>query len=335
MDVKVALKRQPEADILRQHIRQLKDRLRCRTAQLDAVRNDFVALAGIHKHQLIQLNHSLDFLQDTESKIQKVQADPVEFQKCLDALNAEEATADVEERELGFQYERLLAATYPDDDETLFSVDNRHLEKQISTARRRQDVLRNCYGALLQALGGVHGQDLPPSSKSRNGTDYCVDSDCGFAATQVAESLLDGQTKLFELRETEIKKLKSQGDEVTRQIKSHIEETVNSRMSSQLDQLREVSHNKITLEMARSSQLKAELQMQSAELVAARTHLEHLEAQALANQSDLIGQQAAFRRILATSCEGFNQSPLEMERVQILKALGLAVGGFSSPSFRT
>ncbi|KAJ7020983.1 hypothetical protein C8F04DRAFT_1195975 [Mycena alexandri] len=126
--------------------------------------------------------------------------------------------------------------------------------------------------------------------------------------------MVDGHTKLFQLWETEIKKLKNQ-----------IEETVNSRTLIQLDQLREVSHNKIALEVVRSSQLEEELQMQSVELVAARTRMEHLEAQARANQSVLIGQQAAFRRILATSCEGFNQSPQEIERGQILEALGLLV----------
>ncbi|KAJ7038500.1 hypothetical protein C8F04DRAFT_1179519 [Mycena alexandri] len=188
--------------------------------------------------------------------------------------------------------DRLFKFVVPKDDETLFSVDNRHLEKQAYINRQAAT------GRPSQLLWGIVA-----------GFSWCA---------------RPRSPSIFEIaqRETEMKKVKSQ-------ITLQIEETVNSRMSSQLDQLREVSHNNITLEMARSSQLKAELQMQSAELVAARTHLQHLEAQALANQSVLIGQQAAFRRILATSCEGFNQSPMEMERVQILEALGLAVGQLS------
>lgn len=65
----------------------------------------------------------------------------------FDALKAEEWDAEAQERELGTQRERLLAFVYPDvsvyptpkplphsyleDDETLFSVDNKHLEKQV------------------------------------------------------------------------------------------------------------------------------------------------------------------------------------------------------------
>ncbi|KAJ7464948.1 hypothetical protein B0H11DRAFT_2197878 [Mycena galericulata] len=292
---------------LREEIRRLKDRIRSRSRELSAVRKDYVAFATVNKNQLIQLSYAEHFVQDTVAKIHQNGIDFLEVRKRFDALKAEELNAEAQEQELRIQRERLFTVIYPDASAPATML----TPASLSSARMTKpcspwtiDILRSRSGP----LGGGKPFYKTAYKKYIKVIRRCLTEDAEPQANRYA-FLLDYRT------ESEIKEMQ-------------IQIAVNSTVSTELCRLRDTLQIKIALEEAKLNQIKEELTMRSMVLDTGRVHLQQWESHMGASQSVLFGRQTALRRRLAAACHGFGQCPQEMEREQILNALGLTYWGY-------
>ncbi|KAJ7604316.1 hypothetical protein DFH06DRAFT_1151292 [Mycena polygramma] len=205
-----------KAQPLRCQTRWFKDGIKRRLGELNAIRKNLAAATLLNRHYIIHITHARDLLQDITARVHQASPETLELHRRLDALRVEDSDAVAQEKELEIQRERLLATLYPDDDETLFSVDNGHLEKQvyittaswkllkefqILAAKQRQVVLQN-YVQSARSSSVQEGEVKPSMAPLR--------FDRELSDSHVLKLMVNAQSKLSQLRDkklcTEVRK---------------------------------------------------------------------------------------------------------------------------------